>query len=83
MAQEFKLELDKRRTSPNHAEVVHLIGDMKDKEVFVMDDMIDTGGSMINAAEAAIENGASSACALATHGLFSGALWIHLSRKSL
>ena len=55
--------IDKRRTSPNHAEVVQLIGDMKDKEVFVMDDMIDTGGSMINAAEAAIENGASSICA--------------------
>ena len=35
-------------------------------------DRIDTGGSMINAAEAAIENGASSAFALATHGLFSG-----------
>lgn len=64
--------VDKRRTSPNHAEVVHLIGDMKDKEVFVMDDMIDTGGSMINSAEAAIANGATSVFALATHGLFSG-----------
>ncbi|MEE2876261.1 MAG: ribose-phosphate pyrophosphokinase [Candidatus Neomarinimicrobiota bacterium] len=63
--------IDKRRTSPNKAEVVHLIGDMKDKQVIVIDDMIDTAGSMIGAAESAIGNAASSVVALATHGLFS------------
>ena len=63
--------IDKRRTSPNQAEVVHLIGDMKDKQVIVIDDMIDTAGSMIGAAESAVENGAASVIAFATHGLFS------------
>ncbi|MDP6456877.1 MAG: ribose-phosphate pyrophosphokinase [Candidatus Marinimicrobia bacterium] len=79
MAQSFAKHLgvgfglvDKRRTGPNQAEVVHLIGDLKGKEVIVIDDMIDTGGTTINAANAAIESGASNVVAVATHGLFSG-----------
>ena len=63
--------IDKRRTSPNKAEVVHLIGDMKDKKVIVMDDMIDTAGSMSGASDSAVESGAASVVALATHALFS------------
>jgi len=79
MAQSFAKHLcvgfglvDKRRTAPNQAEVAHLIGDLKAKEVIIIDDMIDTAGTTINAANAAMENGASSIVAVATHGLFSG-----------
>jgi len=63
--------IDKRRTEPNKAKVVHMIGNLKSKKVIILDDMIDTGGSMINASETAIENGAKSIIAVATHGLFS------------
>ena len=75
--------IDKRRTSPNKAEVVHLIGDMKDKQVIVIDDMIDTAGSMIGAAKSAVENGATSVVALATHGLFSGDAPERISASSI
>ncbi len=75
--------IDKRRTSPNQAEVVHLIGDMKDKQVIVIDDMIDTAGSMIGAAESAVENGAASVVALATHGLFSADAPERISASSI
>lgn len=75
--------IDKRRTSPNEAEVVHLIGDMTDKQVIIMDDMIDTGGTTINAAEAAVEKGASSVVALATHGLFSGTAAEKITESSI
>ncbi len=75
--------IDKRRTSPNKAEVVHLIGDMKDKQVIVIDDMIDTAGSMIGAAESAVENGAASVIAFATHGLFSADAKERISASSI
>ena len=64
--------IDKRRFSPNKAEVSHLIGDMQDKDVLIIDDMIDTAGTIINASHAALENGAKSVTVVATHGVFSG-----------
>ena len=64
--------IDKRRTSPNQAEVVHVIGSMKDKHVLIIDDMIDTAGTTVNAAEKAMEHGAKSITAIATHALLSG-----------
>jgi len=63
---------DKRRTAPNKAEVVHIIGDMKDKHVIIIDDMIDTGGTIVDAGNAAKKSGATTVTAFATHGLFSG-----------
>ncbi len=45
--------IDKRRYAPNKAEVMHLIGDLKDKDVLIIDDMIDTAGTTVNAANAA------------------------------
>jgi len=63
---------DKRRTAPNQARVVHLIGDLEDKHVIIIDDMIDTAGTIVDAGNAAKESGASSVTAFATHGLFSG-----------
>ncbi len=64
--------IDKRRYAPNQAEVVHLIGDLQGRNVLIVDDMIDTGGTLVNAAEKAIDNGAKSVYAIATHALLSG-----------
>lgn len=79
MAQSFARHLgvsfaliDKRRTGHHMSEVANLIGDLKDKLVILIDDMIDTAGTVINAAKAAEENGAQSVMVFATHGIFSG-----------
>lgn len=64
--------IDKRRYAPNKVEVMHLIGELNGKDVLIIDDMIDTAGTTVNAAEAAIENGANSVTAVATHALLSG-----------
>jgi len=64
--------IDKRRPKPNQAEVVNLIGDLKNKRVLIIDDMIDTAGTTCNAADAAIKNGALSVTAVATHPVLSG-----------
>ena len=64
--------IDKRRTSPNVAEVMHLIGDVKDKIAIILDDMIDTAGTLTQAAGALKQNGAAQIYAAATHGVLSG-----------
>ena len=64
--------IDKRRYAPNKAEVMHLIGDLKGKDVLIIDDMIDTAGTTVNAADAAMSNGANSVTAVATHAVLSG-----------
>jgi len=64
--------IDKRRYAPNQAKVMHLIGELKGKDVLIIDDMIDTAGTTVNAADAAQENGANSVTAVATHALLSG-----------
>ena len=64
--------IDKRRTGPNVAEVMHLIGDVKDKTAIILDDMIDTAGTLTQAARALKEHGAKSIFACATHGVLSG-----------
>jgi ribose-phosphate pyrophosphokinase len=64
--------IDKRRTGPNVAEVMHLIGDVRDKAAIILDDMIDTAGTLTQAAKALKEHGAKSIYACATHGVLSG-----------
>jgi len=64
--------IDKRRFAPNKSKVSHLIGELKDMDVLIIDDMIDTAGTTVSAAEAAIEKGAKSVTAIATHGVLSG-----------
>lgn len=56
----------------NASEALGLMGDVKDKDVLLVDDMIDTGGTLINAAEYLKKNGVRSISAAVTHGLFSG-----------
>jgi ribose-phosphate pyrophosphokinase len=64
--------IDKRRTGPNVAEVMHLIGDVRGKIAIILDDMIDTAGTLTQAAKALKDNGASAIYACATHGVLSG-----------
>ncbi len=63
--------IDKRRYAPNKAEVSHLIGDLEGKDVLIIDDMIDTAGTTVSAAQAAMDKGAKSVTAAATHGVLS------------
>ncbi|AUF83236.1 ribose-phosphate pyrophosphokinase [Mesoplasma syrphidae] len=62
----------KRRPEPNKAEVEFVLGDIDGKICFIVDDMIDTGGTIINAAKALKENGAKKVYIFACHGLFNG-----------
>jgi ribose-phosphate pyrophosphokinase len=64
--------IDKRRSGPNVAEVMHLIGDVKGKTAILVDDMIDTAGTLTKAAQAVMDHGASDVYALATHAILSG-----------
>ena len=63
--------IDKRRYAPNKVEVSHLIGDLEGKDVLIIDDMIDTAGTTVSAAQAAMDKGAKSVIAVATHGVLS------------
>ena len=65
--------IDKRRPKANVCEVMSIIGDVKDKKVILVDDMIDTAGTLCNAAQACIERGgATEVYAGATHAVLSG-----------
>lgn len=64
--------VDKRRPKPNSSEIMHIIGDIKDKDVLIVDDMIDTAGTLCNAAQEVIKRGARSVSACATHPVLSG-----------
>jgi ribose-phosphate pyrophosphokinase len=64
--------IDKRRARANESEVMHLIGDVKDRECIILDDLIDTAGTLCNAARAVMDKGARRVVACATHGVFSG-----------
>ncbi len=72
--------IDKRRPAHNRAEVVNLVGDLQDRQVLIIDDMVDTAGTIISAAETARDNGALSVTAVATHALFSGSACERLQR---
>ncbi len=63
--------IDKRRPSPNQAEVVMVIGDVENKDVLLFDDIIDTGNTLILAAQALVNQGARKIMACATHPVFS------------
>ena len=65
--------VDKRRPKPNVSEVMNIIGDVRDKHVILVDDMVDTAGTLCNGAKALVERGgAKSVTACATHGVLSG-----------
>jgi len=64
--------IDKRRTDANVAEVMHIIGDVEGRHCLIVDDLIDTAGTLVKAAEALLEKGAESVTACATHPVLSG-----------
>jgi len=63
--------VDKRRTGPNQSIVLNVIGDVKDKICLIYDDMLDTGGTMIDAAQAILQHGAKAVYACVVHPLLS------------
>ena len=75
--------IDKRRPKANQAVVANLVGDLKDKHVLIIDDMIDTAGTICNAANTAMDNGALSVIAVATHPVLSGPAIARLEQSSI
>jgi ribose-phosphate pyrophosphokinase len=63
--------IDKRRPAPNVSEVVNIIGDVKDRDAIIVDDMIDTAGTVCAAAQAIKDKGARNVFAVASHGVLS------------
>ena len=64
--------IDKRRPAPNEAKVFHVIGEVKDCDVVIMDDMVDTGGTLVESAEALKREGAKRIFAACSHPVLSG-----------
>lgn len=64
--------IDKRRTGHNEAKAMHVVGDVEGKDVIIIDDMIDTAGTLIEGVKAIKDHGAKSVYACATHSIFSG-----------
>ena len=64
--------IDKRRPKPNVSEVMHVIGEIEGRNCVIMDDMIDTAGTLVKAAEVLKERGAKKVYAYCTHPIFSG-----------
>ncbi|TPV94203.1 MAG: ribose-phosphate pyrophosphokinase [Myxococcales bacterium FL481] len=75
--------IDKRRDQPNVSRVFHVIGEVRGKRAILVDDMIDTAGTLCNAAEAVMSAGALSVCAAATHGVLSGPAMERLQKSVL
>ena len=75
--------IDKRRPRPNVSEVMNLIGEVKDRECIIVDDMIDTGGTLCKAAAALKERGAKTVTAYGTHAVLSGDAYKNVSESAL
>ncbi|MFH1158701.1 MAG: ribose-phosphate pyrophosphokinase [Pseudomonadota bacterium] len=75
--------IDKRREKAGASEVMHVIGDVEGQECILIDDMVDSAGTLCNAAEALMEKGASSVRALATHGVLSGSAVDRIEKSPL
>jgi len=64
--------IDKRRERPGESEVMNVIGEVEDRTCILVDDIVDSGGTLVNAADALIAHGASEVYAYITHGVLSG-----------
>jgi ribose-phosphate pyrophosphokinase len=64
--------IDKRRPRAGVSEVMNVIGEVEGRDCILVDDIVDSGGTLVNAAEALLRNGARSASVYVTHGVFSG-----------
>ena len=75
--------IDKRRPKANVSQVMHIIGDVKDKTCLLIDDIVDTAGTLCKAAEALKENGAKAVYAYITHPVLSGPAIDNISSSTL
>ncbi len=85
-AKQLGLEMvivDKRREKANESEVMNIIGDVEGKDIIIVDDMVDTAGTMVKAAAALKAKGATSVMAIATHGVLSGKAYSNLDNDAL
>jgi len=75
--------IDKRRPKSNVAEVMNIIGEVEGKDLIILDDMIDTAGTLAKGADALFEHGAKSVTAFATHGVFSGKAFENIKKSKI
>jgi ribose-phosphate pyrophosphokinase len=75
--------IDKRRDRANESQVMHIIGDVKGRDCVIIDDMIDTAGTLCNAADALASAGARRVLAAATHGVLSGSALERIKKSVL
>lgn len=75
--------IDKRREKAGESEVMHVIGDVKDQTCILVDDMVDSGGTLCNAANALVEKGAKEVHAYCVHGVLSGNAEEKIMKSSL
>lgn len=73
--------IDKRRPEPNVAEVMNIIGNVEGKTAIMIDDLIDTGGTIVQGARALLQRGATEVYAACTHPVFSGAAYERLAES--
>jgi ribose-phosphate pyrophosphokinase len=75
--------VDKRRERAGVSEVMNIIGDVKDRRCILVDDIVDSAGTLCNAADALMEQGAKSVAAYVTHGVLSGGAVARVAASSL
>lgn len=75
--------VDKRRTKPNEAEILHIIGQVSGRNIVICDDMIDTAGTLVNTAKALRKKKAKRIFACATHGVLSGPALKRLEKSTI
>ena len=74
--------MEKERPAQQVAEIGYVVGDVKGKTAVLVDDMIDTAGTLTAAARTVLEEGAARVIALATHGVFSGPAYERLAEEN-
>jgi ribose-phosphate pyrophosphokinase len=75
--------IDKRRPAPNEAKIFNVIGEVKDRDVIIVDDMVDTAGTLVQSVEALRENGVRRVFAACTHPVLSGKAVERIKNSSL
>jgi ribose-phosphate pyrophosphokinase len=75
--------IDKRRTNPNEAQIMHIIGDIKGKSALLLDDMVDTAGTLTKSADALLKAGAVKVSACCTHPVLSGKAIENINKSAL
>lgn len=75
--------IDKRRPAPNKSEIVNIIGQVKERRIIIRDDMVDTAGTLCQAANAVAEKGADDIVAICTHAVLSGDALARIEKSAI